>query len=514
MIRHLRDWEEKAILLSGKMIPRSLPYLRRYQRLLRYLVAGGGSAAVDFFFLYLFTDVAGIHYLLSSVFAFLIAFVVSFILQKFWTFQDHSTDRVHMQAVAYFVVAGLNLLLNTLLMYLFVDKLHVWYLFAQFISSGLIACESFFISRYLFRMRTTDHPTEPPFRQRTDPPPAEKRGGGTDMKLLIITQKVEAFDSNLGFFISWIKKFSERAEVTVIANEVGLHDLEGIPVFSLGKEKGASRLVRLFRYRKLLFKLLPNVDGIFFHMCPEYVLAAKLLPKLFGKKSILWYTHKEVSVRLRIASWLVDKIYTASKESCRLRSKKIVVAGHGIDTELFFENPPVTGKLRLLSVGRIAPAKDLDTLIRGFFLFKEKYPDATLTLVGDAITQADQVYEEEMIVLGNRSLFSGPVPYDTLPSVYRDNTIFVHASRTGSLDKAVLEALAVGLPVFTSSEAFSENIPGVTKFEAGNPKDLAKKILVAFERGELGYNEKGREWVLENHNLNNLIKKIVDFYRV
>ena len=90
------------------------------------------------------------------------------------------------------------------------------------------------------------------------------------MRLLIVTQKVDTNDPNLGFFVSWIKEFSKHADVTVIGNEVGSYaPLRDVEVYSLGKEKGASRLLRLFRYRRLLWKLLPKVDGIFFHMCPE-----------------------------------------------------------------------------------------------------------------------------------------------------------------------------------------------------------------------------------------------------
>ena len=333
------------------------------------------------------------------------------------------------------------------------------------------------------------------------------------MKLLIVTQKVDATYSNLGFFVSWIKKFAEQAEVVVIANEVGWHEkMEHVHVVSLGKEERVSRITRFLRYQRFLLRTLPEVDGVFFHMCPEYVLAAHFLPRLYGKKSVLWYTHKKVSTRLCIASRLVDKIYTASKESCRLQSKKVEVVGHGIDADFFSGNPFATPKLRLLSIGRISPTKDLETIIRGFLLLKEKHPDAALTLVGDTITEADRVYEEELAELGSRSLFSGPAPYTDLPMIYSDNAVFVHASRTGSMDKAVLEALSSGLPVCTSSEAFSEAIPGVTKFEAGNPKDLAEKIATAFEHGEIGYNEKGREWVRENHSLERLSRRIISFY--
>ncbi len=149
MLNHLQRWEEKGVSFAERVFPWSAPHVRKYQRLLRYLVAGGCAAAIDFAFLFLFTDIFGVHYLLSSVLAFLVAFIFSFLVQKFWTFQDHSTENLHMQAVLYFVVAGVNLLLNTLLMYVFVEWFSLWYILAQFIASGLIAIESFFVSRYV-----------------------------------------------------------------------------------------------------------------------------------------------------------------------------------------------------------------------------------------------------------------------------------------------------------------------------------------------------------------------------
>lgn len=170
MIHRLRAWEEKGVVLAGKIVPFALPYLRKYQRLLRYLISGGTAAAVDLLFLFLFTDGFGFHYLTSAILAFLVAFVVSFLLQKFWTFQDESVERVHKQVIVYFAVSAVNLLLNTLLMYVLVDWMHIWYMGAQFLASGLIACESFFVSRYVIfnTLRTTkpvrnaNHPSSNP----------------------------------------------------------------------------------------------------------------------------------------------------------------------------------------------------------------------------------------------------------------------------------------------------------------------------------------------------------------
>jgi putative flippase GtrA len=120
-------------------------------KVVRYIISGGTAATVDLVILYLLTSIVGIWYLFSAIIAFLIALGVSFSLQKFWTFADHSTDRMSSQVVVYFIVASINLGLNTLLMYLLVDAVLLPYLLAQIIAAGLIACESFFVyQRYIF----------------------------------------------------------------------------------------------------------------------------------------------------------------------------------------------------------------------------------------------------------------------------------------------------------------------------------------------------------------------------
>lgn len=339
------------------------------------------------------------------------------------------------------------------------------------------------------------------------------------MRLLIVTQKVDASDGNLGFFVRWLARFAEKAELTVIANEVGAHELPAsVRVYSLGKEGGASRLSRVLAYQRILLRLLPNTDGVFFHMCPEYALGAHLLPRLFGVCTVLWYVHKQVSLRLRLATMLVHAVCTASKESFRLQSRKVRVIGHGIDTELFSGKKEKETGLRLLSVGRTAPVKDLRTLLIGFFKLQKKYAEASLSFVGETVTAQDTAYQGELSraiqehSLQAKARFAGKVLYADLPKLYSEHTLFVHASRTGSVDKVVLEALASGLPVFTSSEAFGEDIPGVWKFPEGEGGKLAEVISRVFESGGIVYTTKGREWVEKHHSQDGLIDAILAVY--
>lgn len=119
------------------------------KQIIKYLIAGGTAALVDLALLYFFTDRLGIWYLVSASLAFILSFFVSFFLQKFWTFKDADKAAMYRQMGAYLTVALINLALNAALMFMFVDGFKIWYLLAQFIASGLIAVESYFIYKHL-----------------------------------------------------------------------------------------------------------------------------------------------------------------------------------------------------------------------------------------------------------------------------------------------------------------------------------------------------------------------------
>lgn len=117
----------------------------------RYIISGGTSAVVDLALLFFLYNILEFHYLISAVIAFSLAFFVSFILQKFWTFKNHSTDGIHGQAMIYLGSSLFSLAFNTLLMYLFVDKLHFAVLLSQVFAGAIVACFTFFISRRIFK---------------------------------------------------------------------------------------------------------------------------------------------------------------------------------------------------------------------------------------------------------------------------------------------------------------------------------------------------------------------------
>ena len=121
----------------------------RHGEKLRFLISGGIAFSVNISFLYLLTDVFGVWYLFSSVVASVIAFFVSFTMQKFWTFQSKDKKGVTKELLLTLLLVLFNLCVNTVLMYLFVEDIHLHYITAQIVAAIILAIETYFVYKYV-----------------------------------------------------------------------------------------------------------------------------------------------------------------------------------------------------------------------------------------------------------------------------------------------------------------------------------------------------------------------------
>lgn len=303
--------------------------------------------------------------------------------------------------------------------------------------------------------------------------------------LLIITQRVDLDDSNLAFFHDWISEFARRFDtVTVIAHRVGRHELStSVRLISVGR---GNLFWRYARMTALLLKEIPRHDVVFAHMAPEFAIIAAPIARILRRPVALWYVHKSVTWRLRIVARLVSVICTASPESCRIASSKIRIVGHGIPLERFMPTtvPISPSPYRLLAVGRLAPAKGIEVILNTLAeLHRSGMTDATLTVAGDSYLPTDRAYAEklrthaEALGIAGTVTWIGAVSYAHMSEIYRTHHALLHASETGSIDKTILEALACGTAVFSSSEAFAHILPPEFQFEKGKARALAERIF-------------------------------------
>ncbi|MDO8589694.1 MAG: GtrA family protein [bacterium] len=118
-------------------------------RAIRYLISGGSAAVINLTMLFILVHFFYMWYLLASVVAFIVAVAVSFMMQKFFTFNDYTKEKIRQQSLVYLGIQILNLGVNALLLYISVDMLHIHYLISQFFVLGLVAVYSFFVFKYL-----------------------------------------------------------------------------------------------------------------------------------------------------------------------------------------------------------------------------------------------------------------------------------------------------------------------------------------------------------------------------
>ncbi|MFY9463115.1 MAG: glycosyltransferase family 4 protein [Candidatus Sungiibacteriota bacterium] len=343
------------------------------------------------------------------------------------------------------------------------------------------------------------------------------------MKLLIITQAVDREDPNLGAFYYWFEMLAQHAEsVVIITGRAGAHDLpSNVSVHTFGTAR-LGRIGRLWKFWELFARNYANADAVLFHQIPEYVIVAA--PFLLAKKKItaLWYAHGVVSWRLRIAERLVGYIFTSSAAGFRMPSKKVHHLGQAINTELF---SPVLranhsgGILRMITVGRIASVKNYETIIHACAIVRDTSSQAwVLTIVGGPITPSDRIYGEKIkTLIREKNLeqyihFYGDRGYSEIPDILREHDMFLNASATGSLDKAVLEAMACGLTVLTSNEAYRAILSLEYFVEHPSAEFLAERIKA--RAAEPRPNRALRDIVVRDHALERTIEKIAALFAI
>jgi len=348
------------------------------------------------------------------------------------------------------------------------------------------------------------------------------------MKLLIVTQKYDINDSNLGAFIDWWDKLAEKVEkIYVLALEKRSEPARtNMEVLSMGKEREVGFFGKIFGFYYGLLKTIGKVDAILIHMIPKYVILAAPAAFIFRKPIYMWYTGVSVHWQLRLAVLFCKKIFTAHEAAMRINTTKRVITGHGIDVDKFqIPNTKyqIPDEITILSVGRITPSKQHDFIIYAIADFVKSDYNLKLKIIGGIIQGYHQKYFEFLkklvkdLKINEKVEFSGPVSYDKMPDYFQNAEILINAVPFGGLDKVVLEAMASGVIPLTSNSAFltvfPKSIAQNLVFKDGDVEDLKIKLKYVLDKRLYQDETLRRELrgvVVQNHSLDNLIKKIAE----
>ena len=254
-------------------------------------------------------------------------------------------------------------------------------------------------------------------------------------------------------------------------------------------------------YFPLLVRELSRADvvHVFSASYASFLLAplpAMIVARALGKPTVLNYRSGEAPDHLqrsRLARCAIARVDTNIVPS---RFLVDVFRRFGIDASIipnivdlerfrFRERDPL--RPRLVSTRNFDALYNVATTLRAFRLVQDRWPDATLTLVGGGPQEPD--LRALAAALELRSVtFAGRVKPSEIAGCYADNDIYLQSPDIDNMPTSVIEAFASGLPVVSTNAG---GIPAIVTHErhgllapSGDHEMLAAHVLRLLDEPE------------------------------
>lgn len=243
---------------------------------------------------------------------------------------------------------------------------------------------------------------------------------------------------------------------------------------------GKERLKRLaWSQFKLPSKAKEYEAQLIFTPAPEGYLGKQHIPQVIMVHDLRPLSHPEYSVQsLYFRTWvppllkqcrhiLTNSHFTAS-EICRsigIARSKVSVTPLGYDDSHFYPSDDIEAhhsRPYFLHVGQAYPHKNLRRVIESFSRVAQKFKDIELLLAGKPHEHEYRILQRLVVEnqLEGRIKFMKYVKYESLPSLYRGAVALVYPSLWEGFGLPIIEAMACGVPVITSTGSATQEVAG------------------------------------------------------
>lgn len=119
-------------------------------QLFRFGLVGVVATVLDFLFLFLLTEIFGMYYLFSAAVSFVLSTLFNYVASMRFVFNSKFTkDEKTKELLLFTILSVIGLLLNQFLMWLFVEKIALYYMLAKIVATFFVMAWNF-ISRKIW----------------------------------------------------------------------------------------------------------------------------------------------------------------------------------------------------------------------------------------------------------------------------------------------------------------------------------------------------------------------------
>ncbi len=276
-----------------------------------------------------------------------------------------------------------------------------------------------------------------------------------------------------------------------------------------------SKVSYVLQIRKKSREYFLKLSAFLHRLCPDVVVSVGhtefyVLPKIKGPWKLVREQHLASNYRRRLCrgeslfrhitalyGYLMDKHYYPKydrivtlteddRQKYWRHCSKVAVIPNPVSF-ICDKTAELTAK-RIVSVGRLAPVKQFDVLIKAFYIVHQAHPDWTLEIVGDGELKQELLQlihelslDDSVSLLGRRS---------DVEQILLNSSIFAFSSSFEGFGLVLLEAMECGLPVVSTDCQYGPNeivTEGVDGFltPVGDIEYMAKVLCYLIENEDI-----------------------------
>lgn len=327
-----------------------------------------------------------------------------------------------------------------------------------------------------------------------------------DLNDLLLSHQVEAVNA-LAHHFDQVEVVTSREGLQKLPRNIRVHNV------NWDSDKSIRSVIRfLVLTGKVIIDFRPQV--VFSHMTDMQAALIAPFLRIFHIRHVLWYAHKTKSMYLTIASKFLDNIVTSTHGSCPINSDKVLIIGQAINPQIFHSEISFSGRLeKFLHIGRLDPAKRTDYIVETVAKLRSINPRISLSLYGSignkkSESWAERLYSSQLENSEWLGFYPG-VKRSEVPKIISCHDLFVH-SYLGSLDKTLLEATFMKIPVLTENPEYLAIFGSWSK--KSNPTiEQEFHAINSLSKEDIGkILEKRFNLANSEHSLNNWVLRLAD----